>query len=704
MPSSLSPVFRPLPATGSCLTSSGVQVVASLVFHVQPAGAVAGVPFTTQPVIWALDSMGALVTGFTGNVSLSLDVGTGTITGTNEVACVGGVATFTNIACTEAGDKALQAFAAIGPFTVNSASFTVNALASSFMTLNSNIDSGGGTDITTVLNSTLAGLPSGVTLFLDGYGLVSGTIKVPENVTFKGTGVSTSGLFLATHSDCLGIQNTNLSGAVVTAATGGFGNFTFNQNGQNQHKFEANDTNNMWVIGCWIGGVSSFTLYPMVMRNAKTFAFLFSNFNGITCTGELKALWDNALENGSTVNNWDAIHFYGPANNFTLGSLWGNGDDNQIALNTDEGSFIYATAPGAFGRARFPVTSGNTTNFNIQSVWFELPSSSIRIYNQNDGTNYGPSGVDNITIANVRGDVFFPSANPPAWVLAGNVTIGTVTINGWYLGGGSDIDLNNGAGTQVAAVVLNNIVVGTNVSVSAASTSGNYFSGGLIPAEIAQYNFDDALDSVGRYNLTNHGGATFGPGKIGNCVTLNGTSQYLTNSQITTGSDIPAETSPPTAVTVDFTVVGWIKRARSTNDNIFTHYGNFTAYYVGYSLNSDFGCFMINSVGTGFSSISVLPIDSNWHFVAIRFSVTNHTVETRVDGDAWVLTNWTGTFGSTGVPVYPFTFGCNYTGGTSPGTPASFFGGSLDSFRVYRGALSDAAVNAIYNSGAGTEA
>lgn len=120
--------------------------VASLVFHIQPGGAVAGSPFTVQPVVWALDGMGALVTGFTGLIDISLDTGAGLLTGTNQVACVAGVATFTNLGIDTAGACELQAVEEfpLPQHPVNSASFTVatgDLLASIDITDPANIDS-----------------------------------------------------------------------------------------------------------------------------------------------------------------------------------------------------------------------------------------------------------------------------------------------------------------------------------------------------------------------------------------------------------------------------------------------------------------------------------------------------------------------------------------------------------------------------------
>lgn len=97
--------------------------VTQLIFHVQPGGAVAGSPFTQQPVVYAADGGGTPVASFTGNITISKQSGTGALSGTLIVACVAGVATFTNISFNTAGDVVLHA--TDGTHTVNSDSFTV---------------------------------------------------------------------------------------------------------------------------------------------------------------------------------------------------------------------------------------------------------------------------------------------------------------------------------------------------------------------------------------------------------------------------------------------------------------------------------------------------------------------------------------------------------------------------------------------------
>lgn len=102
-------------------------VATSLIFSTQPAGAVAGEPFTTQPVVTVRDQHGATLTSFTGNVTIAKQSGTGTLSGTLVKAAVAGVATFTNLQIDTAGSFVLRASIASPVLTVDSASFAVSA-------------------------------------------------------------------------------------------------------------------------------------------------------------------------------------------------------------------------------------------------------------------------------------------------------------------------------------------------------------------------------------------------------------------------------------------------------------------------------------------------------------------------------------------------------------------------------------------------
>ncbi|MFM2263794.1 MAG: hypothetical protein RLY81_146, partial [Actinomycetota bacterium] len=93
----------------------------------QPAGAVNGVAFTTQPVVRVTDSGDNTVTSFTGNVVASIAPGTGTLSGTTTVAAVAGVATFTNLVITGTAGNFTLTFTPASLTAVTSSSFALAA-------------------------------------------------------------------------------------------------------------------------------------------------------------------------------------------------------------------------------------------------------------------------------------------------------------------------------------------------------------------------------------------------------------------------------------------------------------------------------------------------------------------------------------------------------------------------------------------------
>ena len=79
--------------------SAATPTATKLAFTTSPAGAIAGSPFTVQPVVVVQDAGGATVTGSTAPVTLSITSGTGgaILSGTITVSAVSGVATFSGL-------------------------------------------------------------------------------------------------------------------------------------------------------------------------------------------------------------------------------------------------------------------------------------------------------------------------------------------------------------------------------------------------------------------------------------------------------------------------------------------------------------------------------------------------------------------------------------------------------------------------------
>lgn len=105
-----------------------------LVFTTQPASAVTGSPFVTQPVVKVEDAGGRVIT--TGSdstipVIATIQTGGGTLLGTVLKVAVAGVATFANLEIDTTGARTLRASGALagpGAVTADSSSFTVTGL------------------------------------------------------------------------------------------------------------------------------------------------------------------------------------------------------------------------------------------------------------------------------------------------------------------------------------------------------------------------------------------------------------------------------------------------------------------------------------------------------------------------------------------------------------------------------------------------
>jgi len=132
-----------LEATTSGLTaatSAAFEITAGtashLLFTQQPTDATAGVTIAPAVQVMALDGMGNTLTGFNGDVTVTITAGTappGTMLfGTTTVAAVNGVATFSDLSMQRQGTQRLSATAA-GFSGATSSTFTINAGAAAVL-------------------------------------------------------------------------------------------------------------------------------------------------------------------------------------------------------------------------------------------------------------------------------------------------------------------------------------------------------------------------------------------------------------------------------------------------------------------------------------------------------------------------------------------------------------------------------------------
>ena len=211
----------------------------------QPAGAVSGAAFTTQPVVRVTDADGNTNTSFTGNVTASIATGTGVLGGTTTVAAVSGVATFTDLGILGLGNFTLTFTpASLTPVTSNSfalgaapvaskvaitraavgtqrrAAFTTqpqvtiqasnnDTVTASSAVVTATISSGG-----TLIGTTTATASSGVATFSN-LG-VDGTIGTTYTITFTAVGLTVA-------TATVTLTGTNCDGATFTCQVGDIG-------------------------------------------------------------------------------------------------------------------------------------------------------------------------------------------------------------------------------------------------------------------------------------------------------------------------------------------------------------------------------------------------------------------------------------------------------------------------------------------------
>jgi len=124
---------------GACPTTATIEFVpgpaAKLAFTTQPSSSTpAGAAFAQQPAVTIQDAFGNTVPTVSGNVTLELSTGTGTLSGATTVAASEGVATFTGLSINIAGtDKVLKATSGVLTPGYTSPAFTITpALPASF--------------------------------------------------------------------------------------------------------------------------------------------------------------------------------------------------------------------------------------------------------------------------------------------------------------------------------------------------------------------------------------------------------------------------------------------------------------------------------------------------------------------------------------------------------------------------------------------
>jgi hypothetical protein len=202
-------------ATGPTGATSGAFDVTAaqashLVFTVEPASATAGASLAPAVKVTAKDGSGNVVTGFTGNVTLSITAGSGTggatLAGTTTAAAVLGVATFADLSIDRSGTGYTLSSTGPGVTGSTSAAFDIAAGAVAklaFTTQPAGAVAGAGFTTTVTgqdaLGNTVPSFTGGVTVAIGanpGGGSLSGTATmnaVAGSATFAGLAIDKTG-------------------------------------------------------------------------------------------------------------------------------------------------------------------------------------------------------------------------------------------------------------------------------------------------------------------------------------------------------------------------------------------------------------------------------------------------------------------------------------------------------------------------------
>ena len=121
------PIGPSIPVEGGGGGAGGGTATGVLAFLVQPRGVAAGSPISPEVKVEALDTLGNVLTGFSGTVRVALgsSASGGRLSGTTSVAATSGVAFFDSLVINQAGSGYTLVASAPGFGSVASAPFTV---------------------------------------------------------------------------------------------------------------------------------------------------------------------------------------------------------------------------------------------------------------------------------------------------------------------------------------------------------------------------------------------------------------------------------------------------------------------------------------------------------------------------------------------------------------------------------------------------
>ncbi len=261
-------------------------------------------------------------------------------------------------------------------------------IASSVVTLDSNVHTGGGTDVTQSIQNILDQAPEagGVHLVMDGAALVRG-LRIHSDTTIECIN-SDCGFFMADYANRPILSNYHWNFDIIYTRNIKLIGGTYNHNCTKQvhhlpaeeFPFPESDRENLYAANHGIFlmelyGVENLCLDGVVFKNQRTYAFCLGNFKNV--------IMENCsinMEEHVHPSNQDGLHFFGPGRFLTIRNLRGNTGDDFINLAPDEADGI-----------------SDITDVLIDGVYFDEVCQGIRMLSRKKGR------LDRVTIRNVTG-------------------------------------------------------------------------------------------------------------------------------------------------------------------------------------------------------------------------------------------------------------------------------------------------------------
>ncbi|MGA3172507.1 MAG: hypothetical protein ABSE62_16005 [Chthoniobacteraceae bacterium] len=258
--------------------------------------------------------------------------------------------------------------------------------------LNSNLWAGGGTDDRATLQTALNSLAAegGGTLVLPTCSLISGSLALSSNERIVGLNEGTCGLFLSNSSDTPLLTNMHRSYIQGSDENIRVENLTLNGNGQypqGQFNQSHDDSNGNFVCAVDFNGVNNVAVCDVQTIDSRCYGFDFTSCNCVHAD-DLIGYWHFPNSNN------DTVHLDAPYNDVSINDIWGNGLDDEIAINGDEDYTGGAEPAGAL----IDTGSASSRHVRVNNIFSAEANSAIRLISL-------VAPANDIVIRNVTGTV-----------------------------------------------------------------------------------------------------------------------------------------------------------------------------------------------------------------------------------------------------------------------------------------------------------